>query len=72
MTTLAFGEPGLITDVKLIDLLFAIKVSSLAKEPIGLIDELIYAAKNSLFLGQSKFLHQFDYSMSAPEFLPSD
>ena len=51
MTTLAFGEPGLITDVKLIDLLFAIKVPSLAKEPIGLIDELIYAAKNSLFLG---------------------
>jgi len=57
MTTLAFGEPGLINDVKLIDLLFAIKVSSLAMEPIKLIDELIYAAKNSLFLGQNKFLH---------------
>lgn len=42
MNTLAFGEPGLITDVKLIDLLFAIKTFNLAKEAPNRIDEQIY------------------------------
>jgi hypothetical protein len=68
---LACSEHGNIEDIKLVDFLFAVKRRDMKSEAANLVDFLAYEGTNNAYLGNEKYEHEFDFSHSAPEFLPA-
>lgn len=72
MTSFRLYEPGSIADVRLMDMLLAVKTSKTKAEAGNLLEEQIFVQANKVFQGNRKFNHVFDHSMSAPELLPAE
>ena len=54
----------------MVDLLFATTSKNMRTESANLIDFLAYEGTNDAYIGTEKYVHEFDFSHSAPEFLP--